>query len=282
MVDDGLAVAWTPYRFYAGDQFSHCGTNAFTLALDGQGWRIVQIVDTRRPRLRRRVNRRAARRDSTGRSRPARHGPPRHLRHAAGRPRPPPAQLLRRPRRAADRGPGGGPRRDARVPRPRGRRSSRSATGRRPTPRSTSALSVAAPVAPRPRRRLARAVPPGRRVDAVPPGRRSTSSRTAAPRATSTRAPGAPTRSTRRRSWSRATRRRVCGRGQQRRRRLHLHPTAVRVAGRPGRYLPALHEQQHDLRDPVPGTSRTCDMPLVCDASSDFLSRPIDASSGTG
>lgn len=48
LIDDGLAVAWTPYRFYAGGQFSHCGTNAFQLAHDGDGWRIVQIMDTRR------------------------------------------------------------------------------------------------------------------------------------------------------------------------------------------------------------------------------------------
>jgi len=48
MVDDGLAVAWTPYRFYADGNFSHCGVNAFMLALDGEGWRIVQIMDTRR------------------------------------------------------------------------------------------------------------------------------------------------------------------------------------------------------------------------------------------
>ncbi|WP_420457047.1 nuclear transport factor 2 family protein [Rubrivirga sp.] len=48
MIDDGLAVAWTPYRFYAGDQFSHCGTNAFVLALGDDGWQIVQIMDTRR------------------------------------------------------------------------------------------------------------------------------------------------------------------------------------------------------------------------------------------
>ena len=48
LVDDGLAVAWTPYAFYAGGRLSHCGTNAFLLArLDG-GWRIVQIMDTRR------------------------------------------------------------------------------------------------------------------------------------------------------------------------------------------------------------------------------------------
>ena len=47
LVDDGLAVAWTPYRFYAGERFSHCGTNAFLLALVADGWQIVQIMDTR-------------------------------------------------------------------------------------------------------------------------------------------------------------------------------------------------------------------------------------------
>jgi hypothetical protein len=48
MVDDGLAVAWVPYAFYAGGQFSHCGTNAFLLALGESGWQVVQIMDTRR------------------------------------------------------------------------------------------------------------------------------------------------------------------------------------------------------------------------------------------
>ena len=48
LVDDGLAVAWTPYRFYAGGAFSHCGTNAFVLALGTDGWQIVHIMDTRR------------------------------------------------------------------------------------------------------------------------------------------------------------------------------------------------------------------------------------------
>jgi len=48
MVDDGLAVAWTPYEFYAGGEFSHCGTNAFRLALGDDGWQVVQIMDTRR------------------------------------------------------------------------------------------------------------------------------------------------------------------------------------------------------------------------------------------
>ncbi|PAP76925.1 nuclear transport factor 2 family protein [Rubrivirga marina] len=48
MVDHGLAVAWTPYEFYAGGEFSHCGTNAFLLALGDDGWQVVQIMDTRR------------------------------------------------------------------------------------------------------------------------------------------------------------------------------------------------------------------------------------------
>ncbi len=47
-VDDGLATAWMPYRFYAGDQFSHCGVNAIQLARVGDDWQIVQIMDTSR------------------------------------------------------------------------------------------------------------------------------------------------------------------------------------------------------------------------------------------
>lgn len=47
-VDDGLATAWMAYRFYAGDQFSHCGVNAMHLAQGADGWRIVHLMDTRR------------------------------------------------------------------------------------------------------------------------------------------------------------------------------------------------------------------------------------------
>ena len=50
--DGDLATAWMPYRFYAGDRFSHCGVNAMQLVRDGAqggvGWRIVHVVDTRR------------------------------------------------------------------------------------------------------------------------------------------------------------------------------------------------------------------------------------------
>lgn len=47
-VDDGLATVWARYAFYAGDRFSHCGIDTFDLVLTSDGWRIVQIVDTRK------------------------------------------------------------------------------------------------------------------------------------------------------------------------------------------------------------------------------------------
>lgn len=47
-VDDRLATAWMDYAFYLGDTLSHCGVNAFQLFRAPEGWRIVQIADTRR------------------------------------------------------------------------------------------------------------------------------------------------------------------------------------------------------------------------------------------
>jgi ketosteroid isomerase-like protein len=47
-IDGTLAQAWTPYEFWAGDKFSHCGVDAFTLAKTTAGWRIVALADTRR------------------------------------------------------------------------------------------------------------------------------------------------------------------------------------------------------------------------------------------
>lgn len=47
-IDADLAVAWTPYKFYIGEKFSHCGVNSFQLVkLNGQ-WKIQYIIDTRR------------------------------------------------------------------------------------------------------------------------------------------------------------------------------------------------------------------------------------------
>ncbi len=47
-IDRSMATVWTPYRFYVGDKFSHCGVNAFQLVKTAEGWKIVQIIDTRR------------------------------------------------------------------------------------------------------------------------------------------------------------------------------------------------------------------------------------------
>ena len=47
LVDGPLAVAWTPYNFFADGEFSHCGVNAFTMMRSEDGWQILQIVDTR-------------------------------------------------------------------------------------------------------------------------------------------------------------------------------------------------------------------------------------------
>jgi len=47
-VDDDLAVAWVPYSFYAGDNFSHCGVNSIQFIKAKSGWKAISIVDTRR------------------------------------------------------------------------------------------------------------------------------------------------------------------------------------------------------------------------------------------
>lgn len=47
-IDDRMASVWTPYEFYLGDKFSHCGVNSFQLFKSEAGWKIIYIVDTRR------------------------------------------------------------------------------------------------------------------------------------------------------------------------------------------------------------------------------------------
>ncbi|UYZ59992.1 nuclear transport factor 2 family protein [Hymenobacter latericus] len=48
LIDAGLASVWTPYQFYAGNKFSHCGYNSFQLVRMAQGWKIAYVIDTRR------------------------------------------------------------------------------------------------------------------------------------------------------------------------------------------------------------------------------------------
>ncbi|GGH18859.1 nuclear transport factor 2 family protein [Mucilaginibacter phyllosphaerae] len=47
-IDGPLASAWTPYKFYLGSKFSHCGVDFYQLMKTKSGWKIIYIVDTRR------------------------------------------------------------------------------------------------------------------------------------------------------------------------------------------------------------------------------------------
>ena len=47
-IDGPMASVWTPYKFYLGKEFSHCGVNSFQLLKKEEGWKIIYIVDTRR------------------------------------------------------------------------------------------------------------------------------------------------------------------------------------------------------------------------------------------
>jgi len=47
-IDGPMATVWTPYEFYLGEEFSHCGVNSFQLMKKAEGWKIIYLVDTRR------------------------------------------------------------------------------------------------------------------------------------------------------------------------------------------------------------------------------------------
>jgi hypothetical protein len=46
--DGTLAVVWADYRFYVGSRFNHCGVDTFTLAKEGETWKVIALADTRR------------------------------------------------------------------------------------------------------------------------------------------------------------------------------------------------------------------------------------------
>ncbi|MBT8297741.1 MAG: nuclear transport factor 2 family protein [Maribacter sp.] len=47
-LDGAMANAWTPYEFWYNGAFSHCGVNSFQLFKDGEDWKIIYLIDTRR------------------------------------------------------------------------------------------------------------------------------------------------------------------------------------------------------------------------------------------
>lgn len=46
--DGSIATVWAPYSFFLDDKFIHCGVNTFQLALTSNGWKIVNLLDSRR------------------------------------------------------------------------------------------------------------------------------------------------------------------------------------------------------------------------------------------
>lgn len=47
-IDGPLASVWTYYTLHVGDQFSHCGYDAFQMLRVGDAWQIVHLADSRR------------------------------------------------------------------------------------------------------------------------------------------------------------------------------------------------------------------------------------------
>lgn len=47
-IDGLLAQVWMDYEFYAGTTFSHCGANAMQMVKTKEGWKIINLIDTRR------------------------------------------------------------------------------------------------------------------------------------------------------------------------------------------------------------------------------------------
>lgn len=47
-IDGALATVWAEYDVFVDGEFSHCGVDAFQLANIGEGWKILNIADTRR------------------------------------------------------------------------------------------------------------------------------------------------------------------------------------------------------------------------------------------
>ncbi|HEX7119771.1 MAG TPA: nuclear transport factor 2 family protein [Longimicrobiales bacterium] len=47
-IDGNLASVWAEYTFHRGDDFSHCGVDAFQLVRTENGWKIISLADTMR------------------------------------------------------------------------------------------------------------------------------------------------------------------------------------------------------------------------------------------
>jgi hypothetical protein len=49
ILSDGMvAIAWMDYKFYLGDELSHCGINSFQFIKVDENWKIIYIIDSRK------------------------------------------------------------------------------------------------------------------------------------------------------------------------------------------------------------------------------------------
>lgn len=46
-IDENLAIAWAPYKFYYKGKFSHCGVDSYQLVRLNGVWKIQYLIDTR-------------------------------------------------------------------------------------------------------------------------------------------------------------------------------------------------------------------------------------------
>lgn len=46
-VSGNLAMAWTPYNLFVDSSFQHCGVDVFVMTRSADGWKILQLADTR-------------------------------------------------------------------------------------------------------------------------------------------------------------------------------------------------------------------------------------------
>jgi hypothetical protein len=46
--DGAVAIAWMDYKFYLGNNLSHCGINSFQFVKIAEKWKIIYIIDSRK------------------------------------------------------------------------------------------------------------------------------------------------------------------------------------------------------------------------------------------
>lgn len=51
-IDGNIGTAWMNFAFFSGETLSHCGVNSFQFLKSSEGWRTINLIDSRRPAAR--------------------------------------------------------------------------------------------------------------------------------------------------------------------------------------------------------------------------------------